>query len=135
MIPVTKTYLPAIERYHEKVNEIWHSGILTNRGSLVVELEASLKKDLNQDHLLCTSNGTIPLQIALKLYGKEGEIITTPFSYVATTAAIQWEGCKPVFVDIERDYWTIDPQKIIKAIISICNPKISKLLLSLLHKR
>lgn len=116
MIPVTKTYLPAIERYHEKVNEIWHSGILTNRGSLVVELEASLKKDLNQDHLLCTSNGTIPLQIALKLYGKKGEIITTPFSYVATTAAIQWEGCKPVFVDIERDYWTIDPQKIIKAI-------------------
>jgi dTDP-4-amino-4,6-dideoxygalactose transaminase len=62
------------------------------------------------------NNGTIPIQIALKLLGNQGEIITTPFSYVATSSAIIWENCKPVFVDIEGDSWTLDPQKLEEAI-------------------
>jgi len=116
MIPVTKTYLPSIETYNARVSQIWDSGVLTNRGAFVKELEKKLKNEFSLNHLLCTNNGTIPIQIALKLYGNKGEIITTPFSYVATTAAIQWEGCTPVFVDIEKDCWTIDPDKIKEAI-------------------
>ena len=116
MTPVTKTYLPAIESYYNRVKSIWDSGVLTNRGSLVQELEEELKNYFSLDHLLCTNNGTIPIQIALKLYGDGGEVITTPFSYVATVAAVQWEGCTPVFVDIDEDHWTIDPQKIKEAI-------------------
>jgi len=116
MIPVTKTYLPSIESYQNRVRSIWDSGILTNRGGFVQELEGKLKNEFSLKHLLCTSSGTIPIQIALKLYGKGGEIITTPFSYVATTAAIEWEGCAPVYVDIDKEHWTIDPEKIKEAI-------------------
>ena len=74
---------------------------MTNRGDLVLELESKLKNKLDLNHLLCTNNGTIPIQIALKLFANGGEVITTPFSYVATTAAIKWEDCIPVFVDID----------------------------------
>lgn len=116
MIPVTKAYLPTIESYYNRVQSIWDSGVLTNRGTLVQELENELKNKFSLNHLLCTNNGTIPIQIALKLYGNGGEVITTPFSYVATAAAIQWEGCIPVFVDIDEDHWTISPKKIKEAI-------------------
>jgi dTDP-4-amino-4,6-dideoxygalactose transaminase len=87
---------------------------LTNRGELVKELEGKLTNflKLEEAKMLITNNGTIPLQIALKLLGGGGEIITTPFSYVATTAAILWENCTPVFVDIHADYLTIDETKI-----------------------
>jgi dTDP-4-amino-4,6-dideoxygalactose transaminase len=89
---------------------------LTNRGELVVELETVLKNYLGVSNILITNNGTIPLQIALKLFGKNSEIITTPFSYVATSAAIVWENCIPVFVDISPDYLTIDEDLIEKSI-------------------
>jgi dTDP-4-amino-4,6-dideoxygalactose transaminase len=85
---------------------------------LVLELEDKLKTFLNTNSILVTNNGTIPIQIALKLLAHGGEIITTPFSYVATTAAIVWENCKPVFVDIHPDYLTIDETKIEAAITS-----------------
>ena len=77
-----------------------------------------LKDYLHVNHILITNNGTIPLQIALKLLGNGGEIITTPFSYVATTAAIVWENCTPIFVDIHPEYLTIDETKIETAITS-----------------
>lgn len=116
MINVTKTFLPPIEEYNMQLDRVWMNEWLTNRGELVLELEDKLKSYLNVSDILCMTNGTIPIQIALKLLGKQGEIITTPFSYVATTSAIVWEKCTPVFVDIHPEYLTIDETKIEAAI-------------------
>ena len=116
MITVTKTFLPPIEEYNKQIQRAWDNQWLTNRGELVLELEEKLKQHLKVSNIIITTNGTIPLQIALKLLGKKGEIITTPFSYVATTAAIVWEHCTPVFVDIHPEYLTIDETKIEAAI-------------------
>lgn len=116
MIPVTQTFLPPIDEYQAQVQRAFDNRWLTNRGELVKELEEKLKSYLSVDWLTITNNGTIPLQIAIKLLGKGGEIITTPFSYVATTASIVWENCTPVFVDIHPEYLTIDETKIEQAI-------------------
>ena len=116
MIPVTKPFLPKAEEYEKYLRSIWDRQWLTNNGPLVNELELKLKNFLNLNHLLFVSNGTVALQIAIKALGLEGEIITTPFSFVATTSSIVWEGCKPVFVDIEPDTFNIDPSKIEDAI-------------------
>ncbi len=116
MINVTKTFLPPIEEYNKQLQRAWDNQWITNRGKLVLELEEKLKNYLSVSNILITNNGTVPLQIALKLLGKEGEIITTPFSYVATTSAIVWENCTPVFVDIHPEYLTIDETKIEAAI-------------------
>ena len=116
MINVTKTFFPPIEEYNQQVQRIWDKQWLTNRGALILELEEKLKQYLSVSNIIIMNNGTIPLQIALKLLGNGGEIITTPFSYVATTAAIVWENCTPVFVDINADYLTIDETKIEAAI-------------------
>ena len=89
---------------------------MTNRGVLVKRLEEQLKQYLNVPNIIATTNGTLPLQIAIKALGLTGEIITTPFSYVATTSSIVWEGCTPVYVDIHPDYLTIDETKIEAAI-------------------
>ncbi len=118
MINVTKTFFPSIEEYQIFVERIWKNEWMTNRGELVLELEEKLKTFLQTNSILVTNNGTVPIQIALKLLGNGGEIITTPFSYVATTAAIVWENCTPVFVDIHPDYLTIDESKIEAAITS-----------------
>lgn len=116
MIFVTKPFLPPREEYERYVNGIWQRNWLTNHGPLVNELELQLKDYLQLDHLLYLNNGTIALQIALKALGLKGEVITTPFSYVATTSAIAWEGLKPVFVDIDPQTANIDPNKIEAAI-------------------
>lgn len=116
MINVTKTFFPPLEVYQKQLERIWQNQWLTNRGELVLELEEKIKKYLNLDNILITNNGTIPLQIALKLLGNGGEIITTPFSYVATTSSIIWEKCTPIFVDIDPEYLTIDETNIEAAI-------------------
>lgn len=116
MIPVTKTFLPSISDYTKILNRAWENQWITNRGELVLELENKIKDELGVKNVIVTNNGTIPLQIALKLLGNYGEIITTPFSYVATTASIVWENCTPVFVDINPEYLTIDETKIEAAI-------------------
>jgi dTDP-4-amino-4,6-dideoxygalactose transaminase len=118
MIPVTKSFLPPIEEYTAQVQRAYNNGWLTNRGSLVLELEDKLTEYLNleQAKILLMNNGTVPLQIALKCLAKGGEVITTPFSYVATTSTIVWEGCTPIFVDIHPEYLTIDETKIEAAI-------------------
>jgi dTDP-4-amino-4,6-dideoxygalactose transaminase len=118
MIPVTKSFLPPIEEYMAQVQRAFNNGWLTNRGELVLELEDKLTTylALEESRILLMNNGTIPIQIALKVLGKGGEVITTPFSYVATTSAIVWEGCTPVFVDIHPKYLTIDETKIEAAI-------------------
>jgi dTDP-4-amino-4,6-dideoxygalactose transaminase len=118
MINVTKTFFPPIEEYHQQVQRIWDNQWLTNRGELVVELEEKVSDylKLQESKMIIMNNGTIPIQIALKLLANGGEVITTPFSYVATTAAIVWENCTPVFVDIHPEYLTIDETKIEAAI-------------------
>lgn len=116
MIPVTKSFLPPINEYTAQVKRAFENEWITNRGQLIRELEEKLKVYLEIDNILITNNGTIPLQIALKLLGNKGEIITTPFSYVATTAAIVWENCTPVFVDINPKTFTIDTSLIEAAI-------------------
>jgi dTDP-4-amino-4,6-dideoxygalactose transaminase len=113
---VTQTFLPPISEYQQILKRAWDKIWLTNRGELVVELENNIAQKLSCKKGIAMNNGTIPIQIALKLLGKGGEIITTPFSYVATTSSIVWEGCTPVFVDIEPNCWTIDPDKIEAAI-------------------
>ncbi|MDN3204708.1 DegT/DnrJ/EryC1/StrS family aminotransferase [Algoriphagus sediminis] len=116
MIPVTKPFLPPKVEYQEYLNGIWERNWLTNNGPLVNELELQLKEYLNLDHLLFVANGTVALQIAIKALDLSGEIITTPFSYVATTSSIVWEGCKPVYVDIDPKTLCIDASKIEVAI-------------------
>jgi len=112
MINVTKPFLPNQDEYLTYIQGIWKRNWLTNNGPLVNELELKLKEYLGLDHLLYLNNGTIALQIAIKVLGLSGEIITTPFSYVATTSSIVWEGCTPVFADIEATTLNIDPRKI-----------------------
>lgn len=117
-IPVTKPFIPPLEEYTKIVSRAFHSGWLSNRGQLVQDLETKISNflALKSYKIICMNNGTTPLQIALKVLGNEGEIITTPFSYVATTSSIVWENCVPVFVDINPKYLTIDETKIEAAI-------------------
>ena len=117
MIYVTKPFLPPRGEYEKYIEGIWERVWLTNNGPLVNELEIKLKEYLGINHFLYLSNGTIALQIAIKALGLTGEIITTPFSYVATTSSIVWEGCAPVFVDIDPHTLNIDP-KLIEAAIT-----------------
>jgi len=116
MIPVTKPFLPPLGDYHKYLEGIWQRQWLTNMGPLASDLEMKLKGHLGLKHLLFVTNGTIALQMAIKALDLKGEIITTPFSFVATTSTIVWEGCSPVFVDIEKNSLNIDPAKIEAAI-------------------
>ena len=116
MIPVTKPFLPAEREFKAYVKSIWERQWLTNNGPLVNTLELKLKEYLGLDHLLYVSNGTVALQLAIKALNLTGEIITTPFSFVATTSTIVWQGCNPVFVDIDPETFNIDPGKIEAAI-------------------
>lgn len=117
-IKVTKSFIPPISEFTSYVERCFKNEWLTNRGELVLELEDKLSNHLQLDlsKILITNNGTVPLQIAIKLLANRGEVITTPFSYIATTSAIAWEDCTPVFVDINPEYLTIDETKIEAAI-------------------
>ena len=112
MIPVTKSFLPPIEKYTAYLVGIWQRAHLTNNGPLLLELEAKLKAYSESKHFHFLNNGTSALQLAIKGLELKGEIITTPFSYVATTSAIVWENCEPVFADIDEASLNIDPSKI-----------------------
>lgn len=112
MIPVTKPFIPPLNEYIQYLQGIWEREYLTNNGPLVQQLEQQLQEYLGVKHLLYVSNGTLALQLAIKALGLKGEIITTPFSYVATTSSIVWEGCEPVFVDIDPHTLNINPELI-----------------------
>jgi dTDP-4-amino-4,6-dideoxygalactose transaminase len=116
MIPVTKPFLPPYEEYESYIRDIWQRQWLTNNGPLVNELEVKLKEYLDVPHMLFVNNGTMALQLAIRALELKGEVITTPFSFIATTSSAMWENCKPVFVDIRTDTWNIDPEKIEAAI-------------------
>lgn len=115
-INVTKTFLPPLDEYIQYLEKIWASGWVTNNGNLVTELESRLAEYLGVPYLQFISNGTIALQLALKALEVTGEVITTPFSYVATVNSILWEHCTPIFVDIEERTFGIDAEKIEAAI-------------------
>jgi dTDP-4-amino-4,6-dideoxygalactose transaminase len=118
-IQVTEPYLPPFEEYIEYLKGIWERNWLTNQGPLTKELEQKLQvyHQLSMP-VHCVANGSLGLQIALKALGVKGEVITTPFSYVATTACPLWEGCTVKFADIEPDTLTIDPKAAEAAITS-----------------
>ena len=116
MIPVTLPFIPPKEDYDILLHGIWKRQWLTNMGPLASDLEMKLKDHLGVDHLLFVTNGTVALQIAIKALDLKGEIITTPFTYVATTSSIVWENCEPVYVDIDPKSLNIDPAKIEAAI-------------------
>jgi dTDP-4-amino-4,6-dideoxygalactose transaminase len=116
MLNVTKPYFPPFEEYSKYLKRVWVNEWLTNRGELLLELESKLIKYLAVNNIIIMNNGTIPIQIALSNLPVGSEVITTPFSYVATTSAIIWQNLIPKFVDIDENYLTIDEDKIESAI-------------------
>lgn len=112
MIPVTKSFIPEIREYSKILNRAFDNGWLTNRGELTLELEDKLKSFLNVSGIILMNNGTTPIQISLKLLANKGEVITTPFSYIATSSSILWENCTPIFADIHPEYLTINEELI-----------------------
>jgi dTDP-4-amino-4,6-dideoxygalactose transaminase len=115
-INVTKTFLPPLEEYVEYLEGIWARGQVTNHGPLVLELEQRLQEMLQAKHVILVANGTIALQIAIRALEIKDSAVTTPFSYVATTSSLVWEGCRVIFADIEPDSLCIAPQAITAAI-------------------
>ncbi|WP_298922052.1 DegT/DnrJ/EryC1/StrS family aminotransferase [uncultured Roseobacter sp.] len=113
---VTKPYLPPLEDFTPYLQEIWDSGILSNCGPFHVELEKQLAAYLGIPFISLFNNGTIALVTALQALGAEGEVITTPFSFVATSHAVLWNRLTPVFADIEANSLNLDPEKVEAAI-------------------
>jgi len=118
MINVTKTYLGDIDKFKTYVEGIYARGWLTNHGPLVCELEQRLKDYLGVKHVLLTNNGTLALQVAYRALGLTGSAVTTPFSFVATSSSLQWEGIRPIFADIDAQTWNISPEHIESRIVS-----------------
>ncbi|WP_249679450.1 DegT/DnrJ/EryC1/StrS family aminotransferase [Pseudomonas abieticivorans] len=112
MINVTKSYLGNINKFKAYVDVIYASHWMTNHGPLSCELEARLKDYLGVRNLILTNNGTLALQVAYRALGLSGSAVTTPFSFVATSSTLQWEGIRPIFADIDPATWDIDPAQI-----------------------
>ncbi len=115
-ITVTSPLLPDLEEFNTLLKEIWESKWITNNGQFHQQLERELAKYLGVPFVSLFTNGTLPLLTALQALRVTGEVITTPYSFVATTHCIWWSGCKPVFVDIDPATGNIDPDKIESAI-------------------
>src|SRR5450631_1811874 len=115
-IYVTQPFLPPLEEFIPYLEKIWSSRILTNGGPYHQQLEALLCEHLGVEHVALFTNGTIGLITALQALRVTGEVITTPYSFVATSHSLLWNGIKPVFVDIDPDTLNLDPSKIEAAI-------------------
>jgi len=111
-IYVTQPSLAPLQEYTQILEGVWERGILTHNGPLVQQLEKDLKSYLDVQNIVAVTSGTIALQLAIRALNLSGEIITTPFTWIATSSAIMWERCKPVFADIQPDTFNIDPDKI-----------------------
>ncbi|MCE8025897.1 MULTISPECIES: DegT/DnrJ/EryC1/StrS family aminotransferase [Halomonadaceae] len=123
MIPVTRPYLPARARLERYLDSIYNSHCLTNNGPLTQQLGERLAEYLDVEHLLLVGNGTLALQIAYRALGVSGptaeegwNAVTTPFSFVATTSSLKWDGGKPAFADIDPDTWCVDAHRVVEAI-------------------
>ena len=111
-IYVTKPFLPPLEEFRQGLEEIWETRWLTNNGPILRRFTRELGSFFETDNVCLFNNGTLALQIALRGMGVSGEVITTPFTFVATTHALLWNRIKPVFVDIESKYYTLDPERV-----------------------
>ena len=107
-IHVTRPSLAPLEEFEEYLKTIWESGVMTHNGPLVQRLEKELCDYLGVKNLVCVASGTSALQLSIRALNLTGEIITTPFTFIATANIISWERCRPVFVDIDPDTWNID---------------------------
>jgi dTDP-4-amino-4,6-dideoxygalactose transaminase len=116
MITLTKPDIPLLEKYIVYLEKIWKSRWLTNDGEFAQLFRQKLKKYLGVKNIVIVSNGTLALHLALKTLGLKGEVITTPFSFPATTNVILWEGLTPVFADIDPETFNIEPKDVIKKI-------------------
>lgn len=115
-ICVTRPFLPPLDRFCESLKDIWDSGLLTNNGPVLQRFRRKLTEFLETESMSLFNNGTLALQIGLQALGITGEVITTPFTFVATSHALHWNGIRPVFVDIESEYYTLDPANAERAI-------------------
>lgn len=115
-IYVTRPFLPPLEEFAKGLSEIWETRWLTNNGPILERFTKELGNFFETDNVCLFNNGTLALQIALQGMGIAGEVITTPFTFVATTHALFWNKVRPVFVDIEPEYYNIDPEKVEAAI-------------------
>lgn len=115
-IYVTKPFLPPLEEFCQGLEEIWETRWLTNNGPILQRFTKELCNFFETDNICLFNNGTLALQIALQGMGISGEVITTPFTFVATTHSLFWNKIRPVFVDIEPEYYTLDPDKVEAAI-------------------
>jgi len=115
-IYVTKPFLPPLDDFCAGLKKIWESRWLTNNGPILKRYTRELANYFETDNVCLFNNGTLALQIGLQGMGIAGEVITTPFTFVATTHALFWNKIRPVFVDIEPDYYTLDPEKVEAAI-------------------
>ena len=115
-IYVTRPLLPPLEEFRQGLEEIWENRWLTNNGPILQRFTQELNNFFETDNVCLFNNGTLALQIALQGMGISGEVITTPYTFVATTHALFWNKIRPVFVDIEPDYYTLDPEKVEAAI-------------------
>jgi dTDP-4-amino-4,6-dideoxygalactose transaminase len=115
-IYVTRPFLPPLEEFSQGLGEIWETHWLTNDGPVLRRFTDELSTFFGTDNICLFNNGTLALQLGLQGMGISGEVITTPFTFVATTHALYWNKIRPIFVDIEPDYYTIDPEKIEAAI-------------------
>lgn len=111
MIPVTRPHLPEMDRYLSYIERCYENNQLTNNGPLVQELKARLEEYLGVPNLLLVANGTLALQIAYKALGVTGKAVTTPFTFVATSSSLRWEGIEPVFADIDGKTLDLCPEK------------------------
>jgi dTDP-4-amino-4,6-dideoxygalactose transaminase len=111
-IYVTQPSLAPLDEFCNLLKGVWERGILTHNGPLVQQLEKELEQKLDIPYMTVVSNGTIAIQMAIKALELQGEIITTPFTWIATVSAIKWENCTPVFCDIDAHTLNIDPAKI-----------------------
>lgn len=115
-IYVTQPFLPSLEDFCAGLREIWDNKLLTNNGPVLQRYTKKIIEYFNTDNVCLFNNGTLALQIGLQGLGISGEVITTPFTFVATTHALYWNKIRPVFVDIEPDYYTLDPEKVEAAV-------------------
>lgn len=116
MVNVTKTTLPPINKYIKYLKKVWANNWVTNKGEFSIKLEEKLKEYLKAKNLLVVSNGTVAMQLAFKALELKGEVITTPFTFPATTNSLIWEGLIPVFADIDPETFNVDPKEIEKKI-------------------
>ena len=111
-IYVTQPTLAPLEDVTELLKGVWESGIMTHNGPLVQRLEKEVAEHLGTKNVVSCVNGTIALQMAIRALELKGEILTTPFTFIATSNSILWENCTPVFVDIDPETFNMDPTKI-----------------------